>query len=215
MDKLQMDLAEAMGGVTPKARAEFLIRMLDVWTSIVAIVLLLPIMVIVAALIKFTSAGPVFFVQTRQGINGEWFDIYKFRSMKVEPASDVVVQAKRNDSRVTAVGKIIRKTSLDEIPQFFNVLKGDMSVVGPRPHAMQHNEFYEKKIERYKLRYLVKPGITGWAQICGSRGETETIEKMERRIDLDLWYIENRTFWLDVKIIFLTVLVALKFKDAY
>ena len=136
MDKLQMDLAEAMGGVTPKARAEFLIRMLDVWTSIVAIVLLLPIMVIVAALIKFTSAGPVFFVQTRQGINGERFDIYKFRSMKVEPASDVVVQAKRNDSRVTAVGKIIRKTSLDEIPQFFNVLKGDMSVVGPRPHAM-------------------------------------------------------------------------------
>jgi putative colanic acid biosynthesis UDP-glucose lipid carrier transferase len=159
---------------------------------------------IVGTIIKLTSPGPVFFKQKRNGLNGTVFYCYKFRSMKVNAAADQL-QATAHDPRKTRFGEFLRHTSIDELPQFINVLQGHMSVVGPRPHMLKHTEEYSAIIDRYMVRHWVKPGITGWAQVNGARGETQHREQMEDRVEKDIWYIENWTLWLDLKIIFLTV----------
>lgn len=168
--------------------------------------LILPLCLVIYLAIRLSSPGPVLFKQHRTGINGKPFKVYKFRSMEVHNEQDgSVTQASANDPRITRLGAFLRKTSLDELPQFFNVLQGRMSIVGPRPHALAHNEYYKDMIETYMRRHKVKPGITGWAQINGLRGETDTLEKMQKRVEYDLWYINNWSLWLDLKIIALTV----------
>ena len=157
----------------------------------------------------------MFFKQVRYGLNGKPILVYKFRTMSVMENGPEVKQAVKNDPRVTSVGRILRKTSLDELPQFFNVILGNMSVVGPRPHAVAHNEEYRKLITGYMLRHKVKPGITGLAQVKGWRGETDTLDKMEKRIECDLEYIRTWNVFLDAKIIFLTVLHGFINKSAY
>jgi putative colanic acid biosysnthesis UDP-glucose lipid carrier transferase len=172
--------------------------------SIILLLIAFP-MAVIASLIKLTSPGPVFFVQRRYGLNGEQIPVIKFRTMTVAEDGADVKQATRNDSRITPLGAFLRRTSLDELPQFLNVLAGHMSIVGPRPHAVAHNEMYRGKIRRYMLRHKVKPGITGWAQVNGWRGETEVLYKMEMRLEHDLYYIHNWDLMLDLRIIFLTV----------
>jgi putative colanic acid biosynthesis UDP-glucose lipid carrier transferase len=170
---------------------------------------------IVGLIIKVTSPGPVFFKQKRNGLNGRIFYCYKFRSMKVNAAADQQ-QATANDPRKTRFGDFLRRSSIDELPQFINVLRGEMSIVGPRPHMVKHTEEYSAIIDRYMVRHWVKPGITGWAQVNGARGETQRREQMEDRIDKDVWYIENWTFGLDLRIIFLTIYNGLRGdKQAY
>jgi putative colanic acid biosynthesis UDP-glucose lipid carrier transferase len=177
---------------------------------------LAPLLIVVALLVKRSSPGPVFFRQWRKGINGAEFQIYKFRTMVVHAeAPGQLTQAKQRDSRVTRLGAFLRRTSLDELPQFINVLRGEMSVVGPRPHALQHDEQYKDLVTGYMWRYRIKPGITGWAQINGYRGETDRIEKMQSRIAFDLYYIENWTFWLDLKIVLMTLLHGFRSTHAY
>ncbi|MFN3880751.1 MAG: undecaprenyl-phosphate glucose phosphotransferase [Nitrincola lacisaponensis] len=173
-------------------------------------------MLLIALGVKLSSPGPVFFKQKRYGVNGQEINVLKFRSMRVMDAGDgEVKQATKNDSRITPFGAFIRRTSLDELPQFLNVIGGSMSIVGPRPHAVSHNEFYRGQIHGYMLRHKVKPGITGLAQINGFRGETDTLDKMEGRIRYDLEYIRTWSVWLDVKIIFLTVFKGFVHKNAY
>lgn len=183
--------------------------------SLTALITLAPILLAISLAIKITSEGPIFFRQARQGHNGKIFHIFKFRTMKVHRENGTITQAKRNDDRVTTVGAFLRRTSLDELPQFINVLLGDMSVVGPRPHAVEHNIAYSKKIEGYMLRHAVKPGITGWAQINGWRGETDTLEKMLGRVECDIYYINNWSFLLDIQIIWRTAFKGWSGKDAY
>lgn len=178
-------------------------------------ILLLPLMLLIAIAVKATSKGPVIFRQRRYGLYGEEIIVYKFRSMTVSEDGDKIVQATRNDQRVTRVGGFLRRTSLDELPQFINVLQGRMSIVGPRPHAVAHNEQYRKLIKGYMLRHKVKPGITGWAQINGLRGETETLNKMEARVQYDLDYLRNWSLWLDIWIIVCTIKVVLKRDNAH
>jgi len=178
-------------------------------------VLVSPLMLLIAAAVKLTSPGPVFFKQKRYGLDGEEINVYKFRSMRVCEDGDRVVQATRGDARVTRVGSFLRRTSLDELPQLINVLQGRMSIVGPRPHAVAHNEQYRKLIKGYMVRHKVKPGITGWAQVNGLRGETETLEKMKARIEYDLDYLRNWSLALDLKIILKTVWVVLTARNAY
>jgi len=178
-------------------------------------VLISPILVAIALAIKLTSMGPVFFKQARLGIDGKRFEVLKFRSMVVHQEIDgKVTQATTSDHRITTLGSWLRKTSLDELPQFFNVLKGDMSIVGPRPHAVAHNDYYKDQVDSYMRRHKVKPGITGWAQIHGWRGETDTLEKMEKRVEYDLWYIEHWSLWLDIKIIIMTIFRGFVHKNA-
>lgn len=172
-------------------------------------------MLLIAMSIKLTSKGPVFFKQRRYGLNGEEIWVWKFRTMNVCEDGAEITQAKKTDSRITTVGKVLRRTSLDELPQFINVLQGSMSIVGPRPHAIAHNELYRLEIDGYMQRHLVKPGITGWAQINGWRGETDTLEKMEKRVEHDLHYIKNWSLWLDFKIILLTIIKGFTDKNAY
>ncbi|MEQ8790437.1 MAG: undecaprenyl-phosphate glucose phosphotransferase [Pirellulaceae bacterium] len=172
-------------------------------------------MLIIAALIKLTSPGPVFFRQRRYGLDGREILVWKFRSMRVREDGTKVTQAVKNDPRVTPLGAVLRKTSLDELPQLFNVLEGTMSLVGPRPHASAHNEEYRPLIHGYMLRHKVKPGITGLAQVSGWRGETDTLEKMERRVECDHRYIREWSLWLDLRILLQTVLVVLSRKNAY
>ena len=181
----------------------------------IAVFCLLPVFLIIAAAIRLDSRGPVLFKQRRHGFNHNVFTVYKFRTMNVADDGPNVVQAKRNDPRVTRVGRFLRKTSLDELPQLFNVLKGDMSLVGPRPHALSHNEYYSSLLGRYANRHKVKPGITGWAQIHGFRGETDTPEKMRLRVEHDLYYIENWSLWLDLKILVATPFVGFVNRNAY
>jgi putative colanic acid biosynthesis UDP-glucose lipid carrier transferase len=157
----------------------------------------------------------VFFEQLRHGWGGKKFKVLKFRTMFVHKEEGAITQATKNDVRITTVGRFLRRTSLDELPQFLNVLAGSMSIVGPRPHAVEHNEFYKHQIERYMLRHRVKPGITGWAQINGCRGETNTIDKMKQRIEYDLFYIENWSVFFDIKIIAITILRGFISKNAY
>ncbi|MBX6317134.1 undecaprenyl-phosphate glucose phosphotransferase [Pigmentiphaga sp.] len=183
--------------------------------SLCAILVFSPLMLVIAILIKLTSPGPVLFKQPRLGVDGKIFNVYKFRTMKVHEEVGTVTQATRNDSRVTRIGAFLRATSLDELPQFFNVLKGDMSVVGPRPHALAHNELYKDVVDRYMMRHRVKPGITGWAQVNGYRGQTETIHKMRARIEFDLYYIQNWSFLMDLRIIAKTALTGWTGRNAY
>ncbi len=182
--------------------------------TIILTVVAIP-MMIIALLVKATSPGPVFFRQKRYGLDGVEIPVWKFRSMRVCEDGDQVKQATQGDSRITKVGAVLRKTSLDELPQLFNVIAGDMSLVGPRPHASAHNETYRKLIHGYMLRHKVKPGITGLAQVEGWRGETDTLEKMEKRIEFDHKYIREWNPWLDLKILFRTVWVVLKQENAY
>ena len=190
-------------------------RTSDVVLATLIQLLLTPIMIGIAIAIKLTSPGPVIFKQLRYGLNGEEIIVYKFRSMKIHDPGAVVVQAQKNDSRLTPIGGFLRRTSLDELPQFINVLQGRMSIVGPRPHAVAHNELYRKQIKGYMLRHKVKPGITGWAQVNGMRGETDTLDKMEARIELDLDYLRSWSLALDFWIIFRTIKVVLKRDNAY
>ncbi len=179
------------------------------------LILISPLMLLVAIGVKMSSSGPVFFRQRRYGLSGESIWVWKFRSMTVCEDDAAFKQATANDKRVTKFGAFIRRTSLDELPQFINVLQGQMSIVGPRPHPVKLNEEFRQLIPKYMLRHIVKPGITGWAQINGYRGETETLEKMEQRIAYDLYYIDNWSLWLDLKIIFLTVFKGFIDKNAY
>lgn len=190
-------------------------RVSDVVLSLSILLLIAPLMLTIAVGVKLSSPGPVLFKQRRYGLDGKEIVIYKFRSMTVMEDDEQVSQATRNDPRITRLGSFLRKTSLDELPQFFNVLQGRMSIVGPRPHAISHNEMYRNLIKGYMIRHKVKPGITGWAQINGFRGETETLEKMQARIDYDLDYLRNWSLFLDLLIIFKTIGVVLEAKNAY
>ncbi|WP_267428663.1 sugar transferase [Methylobacterium sp. GC_Met_2] len=188
----------------------------DVSIAALILVLLAPLLATIALMIRLDSRGPALFRQTRTGLNGRTFLIYKFRTMHVQEDDAVVRQAQRGDSRLTGLGAILRKTSLDELPQLLNVLCGDMALVGPRPHALAHDSHYGALISNYRQRFAVRPGITGWAQINGSRGATPEVADMRRRIDLDLWYVENRSLALDLKILVATALHILPSRsDAY
>lgn len=190
-------------------------RIVDVVLSLIILVLIAPLMLLIAIAVKLSSRGPVFFKQHRYGLDGKEIVIYKFRSMTVLEDGERVAQATRSDPRITRIGNFLRKTSLDELPQFINVLQGRMSIVGPRPHAISHNEMYRSLIKGYMIRHKVKPGITGWAQVNGFRGETDTLEKMQARIDYDLDYLSNCSLFLDLLIIFRTIKVVFKDKNAY
>ena len=193
----------------------FLKRVEDIFFATSILLLISPILLVISIAIKLNSKGPIFFKQIRYGLNGKPILVYKFRTMSVMENGSEVKQAVKNDPRVTRVGGFLRKTSLDELPQFLNVILGNMSVVGPRPHAVAHNEEYRKLISGYMLRHKVKPGITGLAQIRGWRGETDTLNKMEKRIDCDLEYIRTWSLLLDIKIIFLTIFKGFINKSAY
>lgn len=190
-------------------------RIEDIIVSSLILLFISPVLLTIAAAVKMTSPGPVIFRQMRYGMDGKPIMVWKFRSMSVMENGDKVVQATKGDARITPIGRILRSTSLDELPQFINVLKGDMSIVGPRPHAVAHNEQYRAIIQGYMLRHKVKPGITGWAQINGWRGETDTLEKMEKRVEFDLQYIRDWSIWLDLRIIFLTIFKGFVSKTAY
>ena len=191
-------------------------RVFDRLFAFGALAALAPLMLVIAVMVKLSSPGPVFFRQKRKGIDGNQFEIYKFRSMKVHAeTAGKITQATRRDPRITAVGAFLRRTSLDELPQFINVLRGEMSVVGPRPHALEHDDIYKDLVKGYMHRYRIKPGITGWAQINGYRGETDRIEKMMGRVKLDLYYMQNWTFWLDIKIVVLTLWKGFVGSNAY
>lgn len=190
-------------------------RVEDVILASLILLLISPLMLLITVAIKLTGPGPVIFKQKRYGLNGQVIEVWKFRSMFVQEEGAHVPQARKNDPRVTPLGAFLRKTSLDELPQFINVLQGQMSIVGPRPHAVAHNEEYRKLIHGYMLRHKVKPGITGLAQVKGWRGETDTMEKMEMRVKYDLEYFNNWSLWLDLKIIWMTVLGGMRGKNAY
>jgi putative colanic acid biosynthesis UDP-glucose lipid carrier transferase len=185
-------------------------RALDIIMSIAAIVFFLLVFLIVAAAIKLDSPGPVIFRQRRSGFNGKEFIIFKFRTMRVLEDGPVVTQACRDDRRVTYIGKFLRRSSLDELPQLFNVLRGDMSLVGPRPHTLAHDDHYRVHIAEYACRHYVKPGITGWAQVNGLRGETASIEQMADRVKLDVWYISYWSLGLDLNILLRTCFEVLR-----
>lgn len=191
-------------------------RSFDIFFSSIVLVTIYPIMyTVIGLMIKLTSPGPILFRQMRTGLYGKNFKCYKFRTMRVNDDADLI-QAAKNDPRKTSIGDFLRRTNLDEFPQFINVFLGDMSVVGPRPHMLKHTEQYSALIDKYMIRHLVKPGITGWAQVTGYRGETRTIEQMEGRVKRDVWYIENWSFFLDLKIIVVTVMNMFKGeKNAY
>jgi len=193
----------------------FLKRSEDIVVSTIILLLISPILLLITISIKATSKGPIIFKQKRGGINNKEIVIYKFRSMSTQDNGSIVKQATKNDARITPIGKFLRKTSLDELPQFINVIQGTMSIVGPRPHAVAHDLEYGNLIPEYNQRFLVKPGITGLAQINGWRGETDTLEKMQKRVDMDLDYINNWTLWLDIKIIFITIWKGFSSKNSY
>jgi exopolysaccharide biosynthesis polyprenyl glycosylphosphotransferase len=181
-------------------------RAFDIVIAILAIVALSPLLVTVALAIKLDSRGNILFRQLRHGYNNRVIRIYKFRSMAADKNANMeFISTKENDERVTAVGRILRRTNIDELPQLFNVLTGEMSIVGPRPHATQHNEIFEEQILPFSRRHNVKPGITGWAQVNGYRGPADTLEVMQRRVDYDLYYIDNWSFFLDLKILLMTL----------
>ncbi|MEH6462729.1 MAG: undecaprenyl-phosphate glucose phosphotransferase [Shewanella psychromarinicola] len=190
-------------------------RSFDLAFSICAIIVISPVLIAVAIAVYMSSPGTILFKQDRYGLDGRKIKVWKFRSMTVTENDETVTQARKGDVRITRVGAFIRKTSLDELPQFFNVLRGEMSVVGPRPHAVSHNEEYRKLVSYYMLRHKVLPGITGWAQVNGWRGETDTLEKMEKRVEFDLAYIRNWSLWWDVRIVFLTFFTGFVGKNVY
>jgi len=194
--------------------AQIIKRTEDILLASLILLLISPLMLALAIGVRLSSPGPIIFKQKRYGLNGKEINVYKFRSMYTLDNGSAIKQAQKNDPRITPFGALIRKTSLDELPQFINVLQGRMSIVGPRPHASAHNEQYRKIVPRYMQRHIVKPGITGWAQINGWRGETDTLDKMEKRIEYDLHYINNWSIWLDIKIIILTVFKGFVNKNA-
>jgi exopolysaccharide biosynthesis polyprenyl glycosylphosphotransferase len=188
----------------------FVKRLFDIgFSTLVFILFLWWFIPLIALIIKLTSKGPVFFIQERSGIKNKSFNVIKFRTMYVNDDAHYK-QATKYDERITPIGKFLRSTSLDEMPQFINVLTGQMSVIGPRPHMLKHTEEYSKIIDKFMVRHLVKPGITGWAQVNGYRGETKEVEDMEGRVRADVWYIENWSFTLDIKIIILTIINLLR-----
>ena len=190
-------------------------RACDLTLAAIGLVFLALPMLLIAAMVKLTSKGPVFFRQRRYGLDGREFFVWKYRSMTVCEDGDTVTQATKNDSRLTPIGGFLRRSSLDELPQLFNVIAGNMSLVGPRPHATAHNELYREQIEGYMLRHKIKPGITGLAQVEGFRGETDTLEKMEGRIKFDHQYIREWSLWLDLRILFRTFFVVFSRQNAY
>ena len=187
-------------------------RAVDIVFSFVLLIGLSPVLLAAAIAIRLDSSGPALFRQTRHGFNGRPFRIYKFRTMIVMENGEVVPQAQKSDKRVTRVGRWLRRFSIDELPQLVNVFIGDMSMVGPRPHASAHDRYFTSTIEKYAFRHHVKSGITGWAQVSGARGETDTLDKMRRRVELDLWYINNWSVWLDFSIMIRTVFVVFSAK---
>lgn len=194
--------------------AKLLKRLMDLVLGGLALLLLSPVMLITAAAVRLDSRGPILFRQTRYGERGQSIHVYKFRSMYVDDGGPLR-QVSRSDPRVTRVGKFLRRTSLDELPQLLNVLAGSMSLVGPRPHAVAHNELYRQQINGYMLRHSIKPGITGWAQVNGLRGETDTLDKMQRRLEYDRYYITHWSLTLDIRILFLTVWTVVRGDNAY
>lgn len=190
-------------------------RLEDIVVSSLILMLIWPLLLSIALLVKLDSPGPAIFRQHRYGLNGKKVEVWKFRSMRVMENGSEIKQAGKGDPRVTRIGAFLRKSSLDELPQFINVLQGHMSVVGPRPHAVAHNEMYRKLIKGYMWRHKVKPGITGWAQVNGWRGETETLDKMKNRVECDLDYVRHWSIWLDLKIIWMTVWKGFCCKNAY
>jgi putative colanic acid biosynthesis UDP-glucose lipid carrier transferase len=197
---------------------------LEIWPKLVfdrlfaaaVLLMMLPLFVGIAIMVKASSPGPVLFRQRRKGIDGREFDIFKFRSMKVHAEQPgTITQASRRDPRITPIGAFLRRTSLDELPQFINVLLGEMSVVGPRPHALAHDDLYKDLVDGYMHRYRIRPGITGWAQVNGYRGETTKVEKMEQRVKFDLFYIQNWSFWFDMKIVVITMFKGFVGRNAY
>jgi len=184
--------------------------------AIAILVLVSPVMLLIALLIKLTSHGPVIFKQLRHGWDGRQIKVYKFRTMREhEEEYGQLTQATRQDVRITTLGRVLRRTSLDELPQFFNVLQGRMSIIGPRPHAIEHNRYFMEQIDSYMQRHKVKPGISGWAQVNGLRGETDSLDKMKKRLEYDLYYIENWSVWFDLKILFLTLSRGFMHPNAY
>lgn len=198
-----------------KGVGSFIKRTEDIIIGSVILAMISILMLMIAIGIKLTSHGPVFFKQDRYGLSGQKIKVWKFRTMKVMENDNTVLQATKNDPRVTSFGSFLRRTSLDELPQFINVIQGSMSIVGPRPHAVAHNEQYRRQVDNYMIRHKVKPGITGLAQIRGFRGETDTLYKMEKRIQCDIEYIKNWSLWLDIKIIFITIFKGFVGKNAY
>lgn len=190
-------------------------RLSDIVLSTLILILISPLLLIVAIAVKLSSPGPAIFKQRRYGLDGCEIIVYKFRSMTVAEDGDVIRQAQKDDQRITPLGAFLRRSSLDELPQFFNVLRGSMSIVGPRPHAVAHNEIYRKLIKGYMSRHKVRPGITGWAQVNGLRGETKTLDKMKARIDFDLDYLRNWSLQLDLYIILKTIVVVFRDKNAH
>jgi Undecaprenyl-phosphate glucose phosphotransferase len=190
-------------------------RAMDILVAAPALMFFLPVMAFTAIAIKLDSPGPVIFCQNRKGFNGREFVIFKFRTMTVQENGSAVVQATRDDSRVTAIGRLLRSASIDELPQLLNVLKGDMSLIGPRPHALAHDDYFEGILSDYAFRHHVKPGITGWAQCNGARGATPSIEHISDRVKLDLWYINNWSLWLDIQILIKTFFEVLRKRNAY
>jgi putative colanic acid biosysnthesis UDP-glucose lipid carrier transferase len=190
-------------------------RLSDIVISIIAIIILSPVYILTALAIALTSKGPIIFKQKRYGLDGRDIEVWKFRSMRVQENGPDVVQATKHDDRITAVGRFIRKTSIDELPQFFNVLQGRMSVVGPRPHAVAHNELYRTLVKGYMVRHKVRPGITGLAQVSGARGETSAVTDMEKRINFDLQYLRDWSLQLDFKIMLRTLKVFVHDPQAY
>jgi Undecaprenyl-phosphate glucose phosphotransferase len=190
-------------------------RAFDVVTAVAALILLSPLLIVVSLAIKLDSRGPVLFRQTRHGYNNEPIRVLKFRSMTVMEDGGNFTPVTRHDPRVTRLGRFLRRTNIDELPQLFNVLVGDMSIVGPRPHATAQNESFAKLISSFSRRHNVKPGITGWAQVNGFRGDTDTLEKMQRRVEHDLYYIDHWSFLFDLRIIILTAVSRVAYLNAY
>ena len=190
-------------------------RAVDLVVGSIAVLLFMPICAVTALAIKLDGEGPVFFLQNRKGFNGRQFAMIKFRTMTVQENGEVVTQATRNDPRVTKIGRLLRATSIDELPQLLNVLRGEMSLIGPRPHALAHDNQFEKLLEDYAFRHHVKPGMTGWAQVNGLRGATPTVELIARRVEMDLWYINNWTLWLDFHILVKTFFEVIEERNAY
>jgi undecaprenyl-phosphate galactose phosphotransferase/putative colanic acid biosynthesis UDP-glucose lipid carrier transferase len=193
----------------------FVKRVMDIVAASLALIFFLPVMVLTAIAIKLDSPGPVIFRQHRKGFNGRQFVIFKFRTMTVQENGPAVAQATRDDPRVTAIGRLLRSASIDELPQLLNVLKGDMSLIGPRPHALAHDNYFENILSDYAFRHHVKPGITGWAQCNGARGATPSLEHISERVTLDLWYINNWSLWLDIQILIKTFIEVLRKRNAY
>ena len=200
----------------PLSTAERVVkRGMDLVIATLALIFFLPVMALTAIAIKLDSSGPVVFRQSRKGFNGRQFMMFKFRTMSVLENGSTVVQAMRDDPRVTPTGRLLRSASIDELPQLVNVLRGEMSLIGPRPHALAHDNYFEEVLSDYAFRHHVKPGMTGWAQCNGARGATPTIEQISERVKLDLWYINNWSLWLDIQILIKTFFEVLRKRNAY